>query len=269
MVALLLFAVHWLDSWTGSAPFQHLYYIPIIFAAVTLTPYGGALAAMAAVVLYHIGNPRLLTFMYAEADIVQITIFLTIGIVTARLAHDARRLTEMSETDDLTGLFNLRGFERRLAQAMTSARRVDGPVSMLVLDVDRLKSLNDTFGHHTGADAVQLVGAVIAQSLPDDAFGCRFGGDEFVIALPGSTAEAARGVADTIREAVNVGAPTLGGKPFPEQTLSVSIGVAVLTHSATASANGADPGAGLFHAADQALYAAKAAGRNQVSVASL
>jgi diguanylate cyclase (GGDEF)-like protein len=261
----LVTVIHWVDARTGSAPFQHLYYIPIVFAAITVTPYGGAVAAVVAVMLYHVGNPRLLTFMYAEADIVQIILFLAIGIVTARLADDARRLRHMSETDDLTGLFNLRGFERRLADAMASARRQDGPLAMLVLDVDRLKSLNDTHGHHTGADAVRLVGEVIGQCLPDGAFGCRFGGDEFVVALPGASAEAARRVATDIRETVSRTAPTLAGVPFPERTLSVSVGVAGLRH---AVANGVDAGEALFHAADRALYAAKAAGRDRVSVAS-
>jgi diguanylate cyclase (GGDEF)-like protein len=261
----LLTVIHWVDSRTGSAPFQHLYYIPIVFAAITVPPYGGAVAALVAVVLYHVGNPRLLTFMYAEADVVQIALFLAIGIVTARLADDARRLRHMSETDDLTGLFNLRGFERRLADAIASARRQDGPLAMLVLDVDRLKSLNDTHGHHTGADAVRLVGTIIGQCLPDGAFGCRFGGDEFVVALPGSGAEAARRVATDIRETVSRTVPTLAGVLFPERTLSVSVGVAGLRHVA---ANGVDAGEALFHAADRALYAAKAAGRNHVSVAS-
>ena len=268
---LLLTVIHWVDARTGAAPFQHLYYIPIVFAAITVPPYGGAVVAIAAVMLYHVGNPRLLTFMYAEADVVQIALFLAIGIVTARLADDARRLRHMSETDDLTGLFNLRVFERRLADAMASARRQDGPLAMLVLDVDRLKSLNDTHGHHTGADAVRLVGAVIGQCLPDGAFGCRFGGDEFVVALPGSSADAGRQVATAIREAVSRTAPTLAGVAFPERTLSVSFGVAGLAHAGPAgsvSAGGVDAGEALFHAADAALYAAKAAGRNQVSVAS-
>jgi diguanylate cyclase (GGDEF)-like protein len=267
----LLTVIHWVDSRTGSAPFQHLYYIPIVFAAITVPPYGGAVAAFVAVVLYHVGNPRLLTFMYAEADVVQIALFFAIGIVTARLADDTRRLRHMSETDDLTGLFNLRGFERRLANAMATARRQDGPLAMLVLDVDRLKSLNDTHGHHTGADAVRLVGVIIGQCLPDGAFGCRFGGDEFVVALPGSNAQAGRQVATAIREAVSRTAPTLAGVAFPERTLSVSVGVASLAHAASAgnlSASGVDAGEALFHAADEALYAAKAAGRNKVSVAS-
>ena len=262
----LLVAVHWVDARTGSAPFQHLYYIPIVFAAVTLPPYGGVVAAAAAVVLYHVGNPRLLTFIYAEADIVQIALFLAIGIVTAKLSDDARRLRSMAETDDLTGLFNLRGFERRLGDAMESARRVDGPLAMLVLDLDRLKSLNDVHGHQTGADAVRLVGTVIAQCLPKDAFGCRFGGDEFVIALPGFAAHAAEGVATTIRQAVSGTAPALAGVRFPERTLSVSVGVAVLAHAASEAPAGADAGEALFHSADEALYAAKAAGRNQVRV---
>jgi diguanylate cyclase (GGDEF)-like protein len=267
----LLTVIHWVDARTGSAPFQHLYYIPIVFAAITVPPYGGAVAAVVAVMLYHVGNPRLLTFMYAEADVVQIALFLAIGIVTARLADDARRLRHMSETDDLTGLFNLRGFERRLDDAMASARRRDGPLAMLVLDVDRLKSLNDTHGHQTGADAVRLVGTIIGECLPDGAFACRFGGDEFVVSLPGASAEAARDVATAIRERVSGTSPTLAGALFPERTLSVSVGVAVLAHAASAggvSAGGVDAGEVLFHAADQALYAAKAAGRNHVSVAS-
>jgi diguanylate cyclase (GGDEF)-like protein len=268
-VIFLLIAIHWVDARTGSAPFQHLYYIPIVFAAIAVPPHGGVIAAVAAVILYHIGNPRLLTFTYAEADIVQIALFLAIGIVTARLADDARRLRQVSEMDDLTGLYNLRGFERRLGDAVTAARRVDGPLAMLVLDVDRLKSLNDTHGHHTGADAVRLVGTVIAQCLPRGAFGCRFGGDEFVVSLPGFTSESARGVATAIREAVSGNAPMLAGAAFPERTLSVSIGVAGFMHAASAAANDVDAGEALFHAADEALYAAKAAGRNQVSVATL
>jgi len=267
-VAFLLIVIHWIDARTGSAPFQHLYYVPIVYAAMTVPPYGGALTAIVAVVLYHVGNPRLLTFMYAEADVVQIVLFIAIGIVTARLADDARRLRHMSETDDLTGLFNLRGFERRLADAMASARRRDGSLTMLVLDVDRLKSLNDTHGHHIGADAVRLVGAIIGQCLPRGAFACRFGGDEFVVSLPGSSAEAGRQVASVIRERVSGTAPTLAGVPFPVRTLSVSVGVAGLTHAASAVGPGVDVGEALFHAADEALYAAKAAGRNRVSVAS-
>jgi diguanylate cyclase (GGDEF)-like protein len=266
-IIVLLAAIHWVDVRTGSAPFQHLYYLPIVFAAIAVPPYGGLFTAAAAVVLYHVGNPRLLTFTYAEADVVQIALFFAIGVVTAKLADDARRLRRVAETDDLTGLFNLRGFERRLADAMTTARRIDGALAMMVLDVDRLKSLNDTHGHQTGAEAVRLVGAVIARCLPDGAFGCRFGGDEFVVALPGSSAEAGRHVATAIREAVNRTAPTLAGVSFPERTLSVSVGVAVLPHAA-GTADGVDAGEVLFHAADEALYAAKAAGRNHVSVSS-
>src|SRR4029079_13055814 len=115
-VILLLIVIHWVDARTGSAPFQHLYYIPIVVAAMTVPPYGGVVAAGAAIVLYHIGNPRLLTFTYAEADIVQIVLILAIAVVTAKLSDDARRLRSMAETDDLTGLFNLRGFERRLGE---------------------------------------------------------------------------------------------------------------------------------------------------------
>ena len=257
-VIVLLTVIHWVDARTGSAPFQHLYYIPIVFAAITVPPFGGVVAAVAAVVLYHTGNPRLLTFMYAEADVVQIALFLAIGIVTARLADDARRLRHMSESDDLTGLFNLRGFERRLADAMASARRQDGPLAMLVLDVDRLKSLNDTHGHHTGADAVRHVGAIIGQCLPAGAFACRFGGDEFVVSLPGSSAGTARDVASTIREKVSGTAPTLAGGPVSGANAIRECRRRQPIHAASAPANGVDRRRRPVPRGPSAAYVAKA-----------
>jgi integral membrane sensor domain MASE1 len=68
-----------LDRRTGSAPIQHLYYLPILFAAVRFRMRGGLTAAVAAIVLYHVANPHLLTFRYEESDIVQVALFLLVG----------------------------------------------------------------------------------------------------------------------------------------------------------------------------------------------
>ena len=84
------------------------------------------------------------------------------GLVTARLSEDARRLHRLAATDDLTGLHNLRSFELRLAGFVRRWRIDGGPLSMLVLDVDRLKALNEAHGHLAGAEAVRTVGHVLA-----------------------------------------------------------------------------------------------------------
>ena len=271
IVVVFLGLVFELDASTGAAPFQHLYYVPIVIAGLALSRYAGPIAGLAAVVLYHVANPALRTTLYRESDIVQIVLFLAIGIVTAKLADDRRRLGRLAVTDDLTGLYNLRGFQEKLIQVIRTARDANAPISLLVLDVDRLKLLNDAHGHVAGADAVRTVGLLIGAHLPDRAFACRFGGDEFVVALPGKTADDANETAQTLRTAVHTAIPVLGGIVFPAGTLSVSIGLVCQPSfhepgSPVASVD-ADVGESLFRAADQALYLAKVAGRNRVSVA--
>jgi diguanylate cyclase (GGDEF)-like protein len=262
---LLIFA---LDHATGSAPFQHLYYVPIIFTGVRFGKRGGATAAVAATVLYHVANPHLLTYRYEESDAVEIGLFLAAGVIAAQLADDAHRLHLLAMTDDLTGLHNLRSFEAYLAPMVRAAGESGTSFAMLVLDVDRLKSLNDRYGHLTGAEAVRTVGHILAGVVPPDAVACRYGGDEFVVAIPRCTMSHATDIANDIRRAVSETAPVLAGIPFPAATLSVSIGVAsrsgerIETHE-----GGAVAGEALFRAADAALYLAKACGRNQVAVA--
>jgi two-component system, cell cycle response regulator len=145
------------------------------------------------------------------------------------------------------------------------------PLSLLVLDIDRLKSLNDTYGHLAGAEAVRTVGEILAANLPAESAACRYGGDEFVIALPRlSQAEAMR-IAGTLCRAVNRVAPVLTGNAFPEGALSISIGVASNTFEPSAAmddpSEAAAAGEALFRTADTALYAAKSGGRNRISAA--
>jgi diguanylate cyclase (GGDEF)-like protein len=259
---LLIFT---LDHATGSAPFQHLYYVPIIFTGVRFGTRGGAFAAVAATVLYHLANPHLLPMRYEESDWVEICLFVAAGVIAGKMAADAHRLHLLATTDDLTGLHNLRSFEAQLAPMVRDARESGTPFAMLVLDVDRLKSLNDRYGHLTGAEAVRTVGRVIAACVPPEAVACRYGGDEFVVAVARCSSSRAHEVADDIRRAVNETAPVLAGQPFPATTLSISVGVAAQSGETVSDDN--DAGEALFRAADAALYQAKARGRNHVSVA--
>ena len=263
----VIFAV---DRATALAPVQHLYYLPIVFAGIRFSYSGGASAAAAAILLYHIANPRVMTFPYAETDLVQITLFIAVGLTSAKLSNDSRRLHRLAITDDLTGLHNLRSFEAHLRTLIRGAVLHALPIALLVLDLDRLKSLNDTHGHLAGAEAVRTVGRLIAEGLPGGTVACRYGGDEFVVALPGCDEARARAIADDLRGAVNGCAPVLAGLPFPAGTLSISVGIACRSFAGRPPSR--DPalddvaGEDLFRAADAALYAAKAGGRNRVAV---
>jgi diguanylate cyclase (GGDEF)-like protein len=260
-----------LDRATDSAPVQHLYYLPIILAGVRFRMRGGILAGVSAIVLYHVANPHLFTFRYEESDVLQMVVLLAVGIVAARLADDADRLRRLSLTDDLTGLHNLRSFESRLASMVSAARAKGVPIGLLVLDVDRLKSLNDTHGHLTGAEAVRTVGRIVGQQVPPGAVACRYGGDEFVIALPDGAEELVQQVAEDLRCAVQATAPVLAGHPFAAGTLTISVGGSCASFDRIGrlrlvSQHDVEAGESLFRAADAALYRAKKRGRNQVSL---
>ena len=164
-IAFALAAIFLIDSRTDRAPVQHLYYLPIILAGTRFTMRGGVLAALAAVILYHVANPHLLSWHYGESDAVQVALFLAVGIVTAKLTSDNRRLHHLATTDDLTGLHNLRSFEAALSRMVRAADLAGSPVSLLVADVDHLKSLNDQYGHLTGAEGVRTVGESLAAAF--------------------------------------------------------------------------------------------------------
>ena len=272
-VVLLLALIFWLDRITASAPLQHLYYLPIIFASLRLGAPAGFVASVASIVLYHVANPAMFVTGYRESDIVQIVLFVAVGLVTARVSDDARRLHHLAATDDLTGLHNLRSFEARLVALVRAAEAERTPLAMLVLDVDRLKSINDVHGHLAGAEAVRTVGDVLAARLPPEAVACRYGGDEFAVALPDHTADRALQVAGDLRQAIASVAPVLAGVSFRRGTLSISVGVACLDPpprrrpGVAVAVPPQTAGEVLFKAADDALYHAKRDGRNRVTVA--
>ena len=164
-------------------------------------------------------------------------------------------LREQATHDSLTGLLNrasiLESFENELARSS----RASQPVSLLMVDLDRFKAINDTYGHLTG-DAVLREAARRMKSAVRryDAIG-RYGGEEFLIVLPGCQGEAARYQAERIREAVSAAPFSSGSQSLP---VTCSIGVSWREQPRAADIDG------LVREADLALYSAKAAGRNRV-----
>ena len=177
-------------------------------------------------------------------------IFALFGYV---LGQQADRLAALSETDALTKLLNARGFAARLQAEIKRARRYREPLSLLFLDMDRLKDINDRYGHRAGSDAIREVAALIRSELRETDTAARWGGDEFTILAPKTDKAAAVGLADRIR--VRIADCTT------EYPLTASIGVATLVGQPGPARTDA---AALMRSADAAMYDAKRRGKNMV-----
>jgi diguanylate cyclase (GGDEF)-like protein len=174
-----------------------------------------------------------------------------------RVAARTADLEKLAMIDALTGVANRRHFEMRAAVEIAEARRGGQVLGTLMMDIDHFKRINDSHGHATG-DAVlkQLVDVVAFHLRPCDLF-ARIGGEEFAILLPGSDHENSLLAAERVREAVAAAQIEVGGLHIP---VTVSLGVSALADE--------DEDIGLaMSRADQALYCAKAAGRNRAHLA--
>lgn len=162
---------------------------------------------------------------------------------------------EMAVTDPLTGLHNRRYMNGQLEALVARANRGGDPVAVLVLDIDHFKSVNDSFGHDAGDEVLREFSVRLATNVRAVDLPCRFGGEEFVVVMPGTTLEDAHRIAERIRR--DVGASPfriLGGEPLG---ITVSVGVA-------ATVGGADTPASVLKRADEGVYEAKNSGRNRV-----
>jgi len=160
------------------------------------------------------------------------------------------------DLDDLTGLYQRRRFDRELERLLIAAEAAHEPLGVLVMDLDGLKAINDSHGHLFGAHAIAEAGKLIGLLLPRDAVAARFGGDEFVAALPRSDVDATEAIGARIVE--GIGAQRFDKDDVPLR-LGISIGVAAFPAHAMSALT-------LFHRADEAMYAAKRAGKGRVAV---
>lgn len=195
------------------------------------------------------GDPD--TYAYVAASTA--AVFTAIGYA---LGSQADRLLALSFTDALTGLSNARGLFDRLDRALAHAKRYREPLSLLLVDLDGLKIINDRYGHHAGDEAIRSLGGVIRSTLRAADVGARWGGDEFAILAPNTPEEAALALAERIRALIP--------HQRAEWPLSGSIGVTTLAPGPGLESADA---ATLMRAADAALYEAKRRGRDMVVAA--
>lgn len=179
-------------------------------------------------------------------------------VVILRVRDQADRLktalAEQASTDPLTGLSNRRAFDEALEREVTRQRRTREPLSLLAVDVDHFKKINDTWGHTAGDETLAALGSLLPRLVRASDTVSRIGGEEFGVLLPDCAAPQARARADALRAAVS--AVSLDW-PHP---VTVSVGVATLPDSADALEE-------LVMAADMALYTAKESGRDRIGVA--
>ena len=162
------------------------------------------------------------------------------------------RLEELATTDPLTGLRNRRAFDAHMAQQLAIVQRRGTPLSLLMLDVDHFKRVNDTLGHDGGDRVLQAIAGHLKACARTVDVVARVGGEEFAVILPSTGEAGAHEVGERMRQAVENG-------PWDEMPVTISVGTATLVEGEDAER--------IYGRADAALYAAKQAGRNRVQQA--
>lgn len=171
-------------------------------------------------------------------------------------AHYVERVKQLAYLDGLTGIFNRRYFEMRILEEIERARRFESGMSVLMVDIDQFKRLNDEFGHLLGDEVLRQVSSIFHQHVRKIDVVCRFGGEEFAIILSQTDTQGAITIAEKLRRLVDEW--QFPGVPRP---VTISAGVASFPQDGSTRDE-------LVRAADAGLYAAKQAGRNRVCVAS-
>lgn len=177
--------------------------------------------------------------------------------VGSRVVNYQQNLEYQTQTDPLTGLFNRRAFERKIAEEYERAKRYNHAISLLLLDIDNFKNINDTYGHHGGDMALVKISAILRERTRRSDFPARYGGEEFVLILPETDQENALQVANKVHDEIRSQMFGTSTTPF---ALTVSIGLSSTTTKPYSDWRQ------MLEDADQAMYLAKNSGKDRVQV---
>jgi diguanylate cyclase (GGDEF)-like protein len=197
-------------------------------------------------------------FLAASAFSVVALLFGIISFISSSFIKDLKlaedKIVEITSKDFLTGLLNRREALLRIGEEHSRASRLARPLSVIMIDIDHFKKINDAYGHAAGDDVLQELSRRIQEGVRPFDIACRYGGEEFLVATPEAPLEVAQGIAERLRRAAEELLLTAGnGSPI---RFTISAGVAQLKES-----EGIDQ---LISRADAAMYEAKSRGRNQV-----
>ncbi len=264
---VMIIFITWMIYHTGQieSPLTNLYLLAIITSALTLdkltTMLEVALIAACYVFLGYSNTSDSLFWLYNAGDFMgQLAPMLLVAYITTMLSADIRgalsRIKIASETDELTGIYNVRAFTALANRLHKLSMRYGHSYSVVMVDSDNLKAVNDTYGHESGNRLLKLTVTCVQQLLRETDMFARYGGDEFVILLPQTKSDSAYEVAERIRKTIAATPLDTRGKQVPT---TVSLGVATFPEHAEELAL-------LLNCADQALYNSKNRGRNRCSV---
>jgi diguanylate cyclase (GGDEF)-like protein len=209
---------------------------------------------------------------YTPRDKELLRIFAAYMSSSIQNALDAIRARAQARMDDLTGLANSRYFHTRLEEEISRADREGTELAMLFIDLDRFKAVNDLYGHLAGSWTLHKVARLLAEHAPPAALVARYGGDEFVVILPGADLARAAQTAETLRAAIADtiffdAEPENRRTPTPLPRITASIGVSSYREHLAPGGSQRTRETTFLRLADSAMYRAKAAGRNRVEAA--
>jgi diguanylate cyclase (GGDEF)-like protein len=230
-MVLFITGVLWFTG-KSTSPLLNLYLLPIILSALTLGRFI-TLVQVAVIAICHLAlaaatpGVDVVSLVYASRAIGELAPFLLVAYLTTTLSADITEAREhienLAQTDSLTGLFNLRMFNEVWQREHAVREKDRGVYALLMIDMDKLKDINDSFGHDGGNSALMLVAQCLQRSIRGTDTAARLGGDEFALLLPGASAEIAEAVVKRVRH--NVYKTTLDLRSRMIRC-SVSIGVA-------------------------------------------
>ncbi len=260
MIAFVTWVLWYTERLAG--PLVNLYLLPVITSALTLgkiaTLSNVGLVAACYILLGSVSLGEFLTLRFAAGFAAQLAPVLLVAYITTMFSADIRYGLQhaklLAETDELTGRYNTRGFAIAANRLFGQATRYGRPASVLMVDSDNLKQVNDSHGHDAGNRLLRQVANAVQAELRATDVPARYGGDEFIVLLPETPPKGAMDVAERIRGAIAARPLALNGQQI---TASVSIGIACYPEDGrTLDA--------LAARADRALYQAKQEGRNKV-----
>jgi diguanylate cyclase (GGDEF)-like protein len=246
------------------SPLFNLYLLVIIFSALTLGKMITLLeCGLIATIYFYLGQAKSVDHIFSMIEFGEMMVLfapiLMVGYVTTLLAADVQyarqELVMLSDTDELTGLKNRRAFKSELSNEIKKSIRYKRPFSVMMLDADNLKAVNDQYGHAVGDKMIVSISRTIQDSLRGTDILARYGGDEFVVMLPETADARTTEVAERIRAAVENTSFSADGDRISS---TLSIGIACYPEDSEDSEE-------IINRADQALYESKRNGRNTVT----
>lgn len=257
--------ITWVCLYTGglASPLLNTYLLPVITSALTLGKLTtlvevGLIAACQVYIGGSFSALKLMSLSFLGGFAAQIAPVLLVAYIVTMFSADIRyglsKTKLLSETDELTGVLNMRGFSIAANRLFGQAVRYNRPASVLMIDSDNLKTVNDAHGHAAGNRLLRHVTALVQAELRYTDVLARYGGDEFIVLLPETPAKGALEVAGRIRDAIAGQPLELDGRLV---RTTASIGAA--THPPDGNTLDA-----VAARADRAMYRAKQAGRNRV-----